>query len=1101
MNKPRIFNKLKLKRKLLVKKYKFKHFFFLFRKKTRLYKFKLKCIKKKHLIKIKSKRKYKINKWRRKYMSFLFLIFLIYILHKKIIRKLFLFSRFKKNIIKKFKTIKIKKKKIETNERFILAPRTIKNLQKTKILKKKKNFFYPNKTKNLYKKLKKKNKKIKNIIFGNKIKHKKIRFFKKKYLQSKILKQIIPIKKNLFKLAFINQPKRKKKIKKILNVKYFALKKIKKNIRKPLIKKNNILKNKKNTFFPKLNLRIFKYLTITKKTKKKIAIFKFFFFLLKSKHKFKKNLKKKFKYQNKTQKLIKIKQITLKLKKKYFFASKKYKKTKWKKKYYYKNLKKYNKKPLKKVTTIFLYKSIINNKFKILQKIKPIMLHQKKISFLKIIKQTKIQKLKKKNLKIFFFKLNTLLLLKENKYTTYKKITLFLKEWKNYLLIQHNINLKKVKLLYNVKNFKNFFNTNKIQKLFFLWNKFLLFLKIKKNLFIVRNIKIKNLKKKLIKHLYLNLIQYKKIKKNINPIKNKIFLNARFFSTKNTQKIIIKNKIFPLKKYFSKIKAKKKNIFKYKTITFTKKKWKKINSYKQKKNIKLKKKTLRKRKWIKKQKKIRSFKLRYKKRKIKNLVKKKLKKIQKKWNTFQAFFLKKQKKIKIFLKTLHNFKKIFLKKKSKNLIFIDKNQKYKFLKTNILKLKLYKNKKLIFFFNKKVKKPLNFKTFIFQKRTWKEGISKWQKFTYRWLYFNTIKNKTLKFYYTPLQIKALTKTKKLKYLKHFWKIQNKHPKPGKYNTFGLIGNKLARNTNFLKFKILNKIFSNFYNITITKHFLKLLKKNIKKYSFFFTKNQNILNLFETRLDIFWYRTKFFFNISLIRTLIKFGYLELNFNPISNFNIHLKLGDFISINYNFRKNFKTYMINNNVLKYKNTFKLFLNKTAYNQNISQYIYKILTNLIQKQNANNWFSQLLPIYKNQIFNINTILPEVKKTQNLQFKNALVLNFIFSKKTKTNILNSKITKQNKKLQTLKTQYKTMFIQNTKKKRLPVFVNIFKKILKDILIQTWEQNLETNLINKKFFFSLFYLKTTTITTLNKETKLTQINLPNFNWYIKTIKK
>jgi len=92
---------------------------------------------------------------------------------------------------------------------------------------------------------------------------------------------------------------------------------------------------------------------------------------------------------------------------------------------------------------------------------------------------------------------------------------------------------------------------------------------------------------------------------------------------------------------------------------------------------------------------------------------------------------------------------------------------------------------------------------------------------------------------------------------------------------GIIGNRLGRNTIYIKKITLTKIFTTFYNLTSIKLLKKLQKKYTKTFSNIYNNLSKILNHFENRLDITLYRTGLIPHIKLAKTLIFQGYITIN----------------------------------------------------------------------------------------------------------------------------------------------------------------------------------------------------------------------------------
>jgi len=244
--------------------------------------------------------------------------------------------------------------------------------------------------------------------------------------------------------------------------------------------------------------------------------------------------------------------------------------------------------------------------------------------------------------------------------------------------------------------------------------------------------------------------------------------------------------------------------------------------------------------------------------------------------------------------------------------------------------------------------------FLMQRRTYKEGFPYWQKYMNKWLKFEVFRNKTIKFYFTPLRTRTWLLTKKQKYLKSYKRFYTLHPRVGKYTTIGLCGNLLGRNTLFLKHKILLKIFSSFYKIKNIKIFKYIGKKYNKIYSQFDNNLTNILDFFERRLDVTVFRSNFTVAIALARLIVFRGYICINFILKTNPHFRVQLGDFISTKKDFWK--KSFLVwDEKYTSFKNIYLMKLSKMPYLQKLSGYINTILSSTTQMVGSSLWFQKL--------------------------------------------------------------------------------------------------------------------------------------------------
>ena len=735
-----------------------------------------------------------------------------------------------------------------------------------------------------------------------------------------------------------------------------------------------------------------------------------------------------------------------------------------------------------------------------------------------LLHYNKIIKTIKKNFKLFTPKLQFyLFILKQNNLKIYHiKKKILLKKKKLKILFKKIIKF----LLTNNKNFESMFQ----KKL------------IKKKLFFIKKNNQKQLifwkKQNLItSHLcfFSNEIKNKKLKKSqswkIKKLKKKkqIIISSNISYKKylkyNLNNIIWNKKILiPLQKKIRKKITEKKFQNKKTLLKFIKKtlKIKKIKILKKKKKKKLK--IIKKTSFLKLFKKLK-FKNLFIKFKFKKLWKiKKINKINKRikflWEKKHfllknTIFLKKKSKIQKYIKPIFytEFKKKLFSYENgilKNFIrftkfykLIHRKLKNKITKKLKLKTPIFIALKPVYKLGISGKAKTNVIQFIMQRRKKKEGFPIWQKYSTKWLRYSIYKNRINKFYFTPLRTKRWISTKKQKYLQIYKKLNTLHPRVGKWSTIGLVGNSFARNTLFIKKKILLKIFSNFYNFNFN-FFKKLLKKFNNIYSMFNSDLTNIFNFFEKRIDVITFRSGFVLDIDLAKLLVLRGYIQINFVQKKNIHFRVRFGDFVSI----ISKYRTYFFEIYQEGFESFRNLYLNrfyKVPYFNILSNYINSTINNLTQMQGKHFWNKSLAEVktlldeysvwnpyisnknlYKMQLnFQINPINRfdkeiglNINKPNNwkwfkkenkflLNRNNSLVFNLSFFKNVtlkriySKNILNLIIRKFKKKKIIQKKEFFNLYI--------------FKLIIKDLLIQTWEKFPKNLLINLKFRFSFFF--------------------------------
>ena len=386
-------------------------------------------------------------------------------------------------------------------------------------------------------------------------------------------------------------------------------------------------------------------------------------------------------------------------------------------------------------------------------------------------------------------------------------------------------------------------------------------------------------------------------------------------------------------------------------------------------------------------------------------------------------------------------------------------------------------------------------SFIMQRRNQKTGFSHWEKYTIKWLKFFLLKNKTIRFYFNPIRIKKYLLSKKLKYIKTYKRLNILHPKTGKWTTIGLVGNTFARNTAFIKKKILYKIILQFYTKTTYKILKQIKKTTTRKNSIFNTKLSEFFNFFEKRIDISLFRTGLIFDISLARLLIKRGYFQQNHITRRNEHIRITIHDFLSLFHCFRN---TIYINlENIYEnrtYETFYKIFLTrfyKKPKNNTFSLYFTTIINSLTQMIGKSFWTKNysatwaFLNKYKMWLPTISTktlyelqlnILLTTTNNLNKENNNKIIkpLNWLWLKKEES------ILPQLKVINKLQIYYKKIALRinyiskifkiihqqfNKKQKNKPI--KFLKPILKDLLIQTGETFVKNLIVNFKYRYAI----------------------------------
>jgi ribosomal protein S4 len=159
---------------------------------------------------------------------------------------------------------------------------------------------------------------------------------------------------------------------------------------------------------------------------------------------------------------------------------------------------------------------------------------------------------------------------------------------------------------------------------------------------------------------------------------------------------------------------------------------------------------------------------------------------------------------------------------------------------------------------------------------------------------------------------------------------------------------MARNTLYIKQKILNYIFTTFYNLKNKKIIKILNKKYVKIYSKFNNYLTIILKLLEQRLDIILFRSNLTIHLDLARILIKRGYVNINFLYKNNIAFQVQNFDIVSIHNEIRNTIDEISFE----RFESFRKIYLNrfyKIPYLNTISKYITTILNSLKQMISKN--------------------------------------------------------------------------------------------------------------------------------------------------------
>jgi len=160
----------------------------------------------------------------------------------------------------------------------------------------------------------------------------------------------------------------------------------------------------------------------------------------------------------------------------------------------------------------------------------------------------------------------------------------------------------------------------------------------------------------------------------------------------------------------------------------------------------------------------------------------------------------------------------------------------------------------------------------------------------------------------------------------------------------LVGNRLGRNTSFLKKKILLDVFKSFYGVKNTNNLKKNLFLNLKKYSKYSNFLTNILSFFEQRLDVVIFRVGFVFSVFLARLTIIRGFLRVNFYTVSSPHYRVTCGDFVFFNNIW---FRSSVFNTKYEKYNSFKKIILGrfyKPYHFEFLSSYLYSLVSSIFQ-------------------------------------------------------------------------------------------------------------------------------------------------------------
>ena len=427
------------------------------------------------------------------------------------------------------------------------------------------------------------------------------------------------------------------------------------------------------------------------------------------------------------------------------------------------------------------------------------------------------------------------------------------------------------------------------------------------------------------------------------------------------------------------------------------------------------------------------------------------------------------------------------------------------------------------------------KYFIFQRRNSKEGFSIWKKIVFRWLRLSLFNRKYKRFYFTPLRTKVWIFTKKLKLIQTYQRLFLLYPQPGPWKTIGLVGNRLGRNTTYLKKRILLGVFKTFYGINNQETFKKEVKTNLRIYSKYHGFLSNILSYFEHRLDVIIFRAGFIFSIFLARIVILRGFLRINFYTTNNPHYRTCVGDFIFFN---NLKFRASIFDIRYERYSSYKKMILGrfyKPYHFELLSGYLYSLLSSLFQMTTLKVWlmdqsfmhtfFNEYLITFpsatKKELYSLR--LNEAITTLN-QFEEEIDLNLkkpiYWGWCRKENILISNFYKKGImacsffKLETFKNTYTLSLITLLKKRNQLKIAHsknnknkfnfiIWIGIIKDLLRHTWEKYSKNIFVNNRYPFLFVFgkIQIDTIKRTDYQFQTGQVTIRYFNWLIKTIKR
>jgi len=156
------------------------------------------------------------------------------------------------------------------------------------------------------------------------------------------------------------------------------------------------------------------------------------------------------------------------------------------------------------------------------------------------------------------------------------------------------------------------------------------------------------------------------------------------------------------------------------------------------------------------------------------------------------------------------------------------------------------------------------------------------------------------YYRTYFNEDTLSEWKKIDHTLHYWakvrlvKKELKELKKHRY-VYRIWNRRRYEKLKYFKPNyIIPRYLRNFYLILKKHNFVNFIKKSLKgKLIRGFV--STYLNFLEGRLIVIVYRLNLINNIFIIKTLIKFGIFQVNFNEKKHINTRVKLGDFLTIN--------------------------------------------------------------------------------------------------------------------------------------------------------------------------------------------------------------